>query len=771
MTCCDSPTSRSFADRGLGQLAFRRSAVLASTTTDGVAVCSPSVVVRLLQLLLLQLRHVQLRHLELQPLHATETVLNVVKFGGSADDALVASVADPVAAVFSMQNVFRRRIASTCVAATCKLSVCLRVAAMRTLCILRHRAGHVVRSALPASFVLLSALTMLFSAAPRAEAHAQVERSEPADLSQLTASPRILRLYFTEGIQLKDTSIELVDSKNRPVAGLSGLRIEASGATASAPVVASILLPRLADGIYQATWRTVALDSHVSRGTVVFGVGAVKVAAKADVAESVGTTESLVRFLALVSLFVVCGGSLLLWLRARLVKPSNEMLPMRIGMTICALIVGASVLWLSKRQGSGTISQTGYRLILGILLTQQLLSLFGPSSFWSSIPQRMQRMISAIGIAVFYGATTHHPAAAGKFPLALLAQQVHIVFVSFWGGGCLLLTMLWTAARRSPVGRSEIRSLAVSFARPAIVSVIVVTATGLILTGNGVATVDALIGSLYGRLLIVKLLLVAMAFAFGLRNAGALGHTLAIKSLRRVRMNAGRLTRGLNIETSVIVGALAIAALLGTAPFAVGARWQSANQIKTAQPTISSDLADLVATLTIKPNRPGSNFVNVGMFDTRIPAPSLEKDVTVTLSRPGSPSVVHRGIPSSGDGYFAFVSSDFELSGLWDVIIDVKRSGIAPQSITFPWTVADGLGSGQRATIVSRANIQTPLRWTGVLTALLGAFLYVSTIGRIKRRPKSASTVAAPDIAVSGTTIDEGHARDEKLGDAKSGDE
>ena len=43
-----------------------------------------------------------------------------------------------------------------------------------------------------------------------------------------------------------------------------------------------------------------------------------------------------------------------------------------------------------------------------------------------------------------------------------------------------------------------------------------------------------------------------------------------------------------------------------------------------------------MVTLALKPNRPGQNFVTLGVFDTRRPAPAPIDEVAVQLQGPGA---------------------------------------------------------------------------------------------------------------------------------------
>jgi methionine-rich copper-binding protein CopC/putative copper export protein len=516
--------------------------------------------------------------------------------------------------------------------------------------------------------VVLVLLSLTFGAAP-AQAHSLLIRSEPTDLSQLSTSPNVLRLFFSDEVDLSATTVELFDASNVRLTDVGELHQDQERGSEVGVVAVSAALPNLPIGVYQATWRTTSPDAHVTRGSVFFGVGPVTVTARPQPEGSFQPKESALRGIAVGGLFVLMGAALRAWLWRTNVDRSKRTFASVAGLTI-----------------------------------------------------------AAVGIFA-YGSTTHLVSSQPASFTAVI-QQVHLLFSAVWAGGCIVVTAMWWRARRDPSRRTAVRGLAFTFARPASLALMVSVATGLILSSRTVTSVDALLQSNYGHILLVKLMFASVAMAFGLRNAAALGHKFATDSLRVLRIRQGRLFAGLTSETLAIIGTIAMAALLATTPAAAGARWQFEDRIDSAQPTTSVELADLVATLTIKPNRPGSNFIDLGVFDTRVPVPAAEKQVAVTLFRPQSTTPVVRQAVAMGDGYFRVVGDDLSVSGAWMIQIDVSRVGLTSESVTIPWTVADGLGAGSRPVLFSKRQIAPVLRVLAICVLMVGLLLYL----RIRRR-------------------------------------
>jgi len=125
---------------------------------------------------------------------------------------------------------------------------------------------------LTAAAVIASA-TILFShhaatSAPAGRAapfHLELLRSEPAVNEALTASPKQLKLWFSESIELKGTSVRLTDARNEAVK-LGKLSVD------TAPLAPpSVGAPNtLSPGKYLVTWRAAGDDGHPSTGKFSF---------------------------------------------------------------------------------------------------------------------------------------------------------------------------------------------------------------------------------------------------------------------------------------------------------------------------------------------------------------------------------------------------------------------------------------------------------------------------------------------------------------------
>jgi copper transport protein len=226
---------------------------------------------------------------------------------------------------------------------------------------------------------------------------------------------------------------------------------------------------------------------------------------------------------------------------------------------------------------------------------------------------------------------------------AVMADAIHILTACLWLGALpALVLMLWPRGGQGAgtgallrAGRGRLTGLAAG-------SVLLLVATGLYSAGREVETADRLLTTPYGRTLLVKGALLLVVGGIGLANAarlhghapgwlGSVGRRLAATrpSLRLVLVEAG-------------AGALllvAVGVLLETAPARGPARpaVPAAPELAVARSGLA---ADLVVTVSVTPNRPGTNAFTVLVASSRRPPPAPVDRVALALGRGGDASAV-----------------------------------------------------------------------------------------------------------------------------------
>ncbi|MEU6278028.1 copper resistance protein CopC [Streptomyces populi] len=361
---------------------------------------------------------------------------------------------------------------------------------------------------------------VLFGGVSGASAHAALTGTDPRDGSVLKSAPRQVTLTFSESIGLFDDSFRVLDPENRRV------RTGEAEHTDGRSDTAGVTLPRgLGEGTYTVAWRVVSADSHPVSGAFTFSVGKPSAtraplpptandpvsSALYDIARYIAYS-GLALLIGTVTFVVGCGfpGSLrrllvtgwwmllgstfaLLLLRGpyeRGTGPSgaldpailSDTLASRPGVVLVArLALLAAVAFvppgaLARERGSGR----------GVLVTGTLFSL---------------------ALAVTWAASEH--ASAGiQVPVAMVSSVLHLLAMAVWFGGlAALLTALHRPAEPVPP------AVVTRFSRLALTSVAVLTVTGVYQSWRGLGSWDALTSTAYGRLLAVKLVLVALLLA------------------------------------------------------------------------------------------------------------------------------------------------------------------------------------------------------------------------------------------------------------------
>jgi putative copper export protein len=109
-------------------------------------------------------------------------------------------------------------------------------------------------------------------------------------------------------------------------------------------------------------------------------------------------------------------------------------------------------------------------------------------------------------------ATASSPSGPG--PLLVVGQLVHVLAVSTWFGGLVLLYLQIRAGRRAGAVRTSAEVVA-RFSTLAGVALALAAATGVVLARSQIASVEALTTTPYGKALVLKLALVSLVAAIG----------------------------------------------------------------------------------------------------------------------------------------------------------------------------------------------------------------------------------------------------------------
>ena len=595
-------------------------------------------------------------------------------------------------------------------------------------------------------------------AAPPASAHAELTRSTPADGATLRVAPGELVLSFSESVERHATHVRLTDGHGREVAPGALRFVKTSGAGMETSSAAIISLPPLAPDVYRVAWRTLSSDDlHSTDGVFVFGLQRA-VGAQAAVPRDPppGSAEVALRWLTLLSMACAFGAGALLSLmddraaagatvravRLRLLGLVQAGLLLLLASSTVLLVVQATAgaaAWqlLGTAYGARWLARAAAAVILLVVATV--------------LRGRMRRGASSLGlrrVAVLAvpasavlglgGALIGHAGAgAGAAPGRLAAAAVHGLAATVWTGAVIAAAVALLPWRRPDDPRLRLAVLT-RFGGVAAVCLLLLVVTGLVLAADGVASLDALVFSVYGRALLLKLALVLVAAVLGLTSTLILRPAAAARWLGR-QLPAATLRPLVVIEALVMVALLIPAAGLASAQPAIGPRWRP--PAVASGPVQAGGANDLVESLSIAPNRPGRTFLTVSVLDTRRPAPAPVIGVAVTLRGPDGHETTRNANPAglsgpvaSGSSYRSFdgwvvAGDDITAPGLWRVRVVARRPGLPDAVAIYRWTVANGAAA--RPARLSGAPLAGLLG--GLAWLLTGAGLIVVLLMRRRR--------------------------------------
>ncbi|MFQ3559447.1 copper resistance protein CopC [Streptomyces gramineus] len=580
---------------------------------------------------------------------------------------------------------------------------------------------------------LLTAL-LLASAAP-ASAHAALRGSDPADGAVLKSSPGSVTLTFTESVGLLDDSFRVYDPTNHRVT-TGGPGHGPGGAD-----TARITFPkRLGTGTFTVAWRVVSADSHPVSGALTFSVGepsATTAAVPAGPVEdpATGSLYDIGRYVAYLAVALLLGGIAFLAL-CRPPDPGPLRGPIRTAWwTLLAATLFLFLLRSPYEEGTSPAAAFDLSALGGtatgrpglVLLARVALLAVTAGLYAVLVRRRTDRFrpssrpflittgILAVALALTW-ATAEHASAGIQVPLAITSSVLHLLAMSLWLGG---LTALLTLLRRTDAG-SLPAAVVTRFSRVAFASVTVLVVTGVYQSWRGLGSWQALTGTAYGRLLLVKIAAVVLLLAaasqsrrWTARLAGA-PVTAAVTARDRVPQTVGAppeatppaapepdpapdhrgLRRSVLAEVAVGVAVLVVTTILtGTLPGRAAA--EAADQ-GTGGVTAGGIPAAAVAMvpfdvgtpnghgkvqITLDPGRVGANSVQAVVFgpDDGISAvPELRLSFTLAAQKIGPlpAALTDRG------GYWATDAVNLPIPGEWTMNLTVRVSDLDQVTVT-----------------------------------------------------------------------------------------
>jgi len=468
---------------------------------------------------------------------------------------------------------------------------------------------------------LVGVAVALAPAAPAA-AHASLVETDPAEGQVLSESPRVARLMFDETVSATAGGVQMYDARGKVVD---------SKASAHDAVLTVDVPDTLDEGTYVVSWRVVSADGHPVAGALTFSVGrpsaVVRPPPTPDESSASGVRGALsaVQAIGYLGLFLAAGLVVFAgWLLPAL--PRLDVLRRRLrrtarGAALLAALAGLLQLPLSGayQQGLGFAglleasawSGAGGRELLALTTLVGGLGLAVAPLGADPLVGRARGIATAGAVvAIASPSVVGHSRAFPPQLLVIATDILHVAVGAVWLGGLAGLALSLPAlAGRS---RAAAETLA-RFSGLAAGLLTLLVASGSLMAWRIIGSWDDLFGTTYGRLLIVKVMIAALAVAIAAWNRFALLPRIIGAADRPERLDAAsEIRRAVAAEASVLVGVLLVTGFLVNQPP------RQAPPVVAAAGTgvVTGDLGEDLRVLgTMSPRAVGTNTVTIQLQD------------------------------------------------------------------------------------------------------------------------------------------------------------
>ena len=575
----------------------------------------------------------------------------------------------------------------------------------------------------------VAAAAALASATP-ALAHATLQETEPARGATVSTQPQAIVFHFSERVEMNFSAVHVYDASGKIVD--DGSAVHPGGNSSDVSIGLSSKVPQ---GTYTATYRVISADGHPVSGGFLFSIGKPGAAPAQSVAELAGSSSvgpgttiafGVARAVQHGAIALAIGALaflLLPWLGglravtgagAEWQAASKAFVERARVPFLVALVAGVAssaagiVLQGQTAIGGSLLDAVSPSVVRGVLETHfgliwglRLLVWLGLGGVLvlayrrEKLPAMQPATLSAAGLALPRGFGDRRqlsvmlvlvallgisPALAGhanaQDPTAVLlpSTAAHVIATSIWIGGLAMLLFVLPRATRLLELPDRSRLLAGvlwRFSTIAGACVAVVLLTGIVQSFVYVRSVDNLLHTEYGQIVLAKIVLFV-----ALMGLGAYNRQFSVPRLKKIAAGGespGRggvlLRRALRGEVLLVVAVLGVTgALAGFAP-ATATETTSGPFAKTEM------IGPAQIQLTIDPARVGNNLMHLYLLEPTTGAQwDRAKEVRVKLVQPDKQIELDATARKGGPGHYIVDDAVFSAGGTWEVQIAARVS-------------------------------------------------------------------------------------------------
>lgn len=514
----------------------------------------------------------------------------------------------------------------------------------------------------------------------RVSAHAELLSSDPQPGAVLDTPPSHVTLTFNEPVEISLGAIRVFDGTGKSVDISPARHPNGRGE------VVEVDLPKLAPGSYVVDWRVVSSDSHPVHAAFTFQVGPDSNLASGLLDRIIGSSHTgkaasvglgVSRSLMTAAIAVVFGGLLACALG---IVPFGRRQSLAIGIAAAVgavaglLAMPLEVAYTAGRSLSVITDGSAWRAVfdtsigvawvvraaaLGVTAAVLLITASRSREWW----WRALLVIGlvTVGIASAYGG---HGASGRWHYLGVLVTMLHVSSMAVWLGGLALLVLSFNQLERDGAER---------FSRIALLAVAGIVVTGTIQGFRQAGSIDGLTGTSYGKLLIWKLVAVAVVIAVASVARAATHGRLSLSPVSAQPASVGAASAG--FDRARLRRATVIEIVLAVVVVIITSLLMAANPSQaTASAPFSATLTSggYLSTITVSPGRVGPNEVHIYLSS---PNSSLDQPdaVDVTIQDP-SRGVDPIAIPvvKAGASHVISNSATFPYAATWRMVVTAR---------------------------------------------------------------------------------------------------
>jgi len=582
---------------------------------------------------------------------------------------------------------------------------CIRFGKDRMTTPSRHgRPGHAILLA----FVL--SILMIAVAPNQISAHAELDRSSPAGDAVLAAPPQRIELWLTERVATGGGSpaISVLDETGE------GLSVSDVTVDPDDPLHVTAKVDGVGFGTFTVAWTMRSeVDGHALSGTYAFRVGGTNRAPGAATVEGETPRAWAVatRWITFLAAAIAAAGFLFI----RFVSPDAAGSRRRFGLIASAAVVGIVATCLepflqSQFPPSGTIAPTVADALNGLpdawffripgLILATLAALWVKARQVRTPGSTVVALGAAGGLVAILGlALTSHASARETWRIPAIASViVHQWSVALWIGGLVHLLL----SRSMSIGSDELPRIK-RFSFWALCLATLGIATGVINAGLVLPSLKSLWESDYGRVLILKVVLLLPVLGL------AAYHRLTLRRAADRIAHAFRLT--LRIESLLILFIVLGGSVIALLAPPITARSTISSVDLAAEILATSPTSDAkFARFRITPADQGENEIAVavtstipvsfGVNGTLVDAPALLDialvRVTLTNLQEGV-APIEIDLTADPEGWFRSGKLQVGLDGWWRADVLIRQLGFEDVTVPFYILVPDPNVNGESA--------------------------------------------------------------------------